>query len=258
MDIATYFPQCSEDLEIPCCPFCGEPLKYRLSNGALVDCICSCEKNLEEASELAAKKAADQKVIDTLRSKAFVSKAMFSKTFENSDHKFGKEQEALALKFANYTVEHSDSHFGLLMCGSPAGGKTYHSACIANKLVDNKKSVIMRSMPRIISDYKFNDNQMLQDFEACDLLIIDDLGTERETTFGQELVYSVIDSRYCAQKPLIVSTNLTLEQLSKPQTVMEQRIYGRVLEMCYPVKYETKRTRVNKDMYADFKKAMNI
>ena len=67
------------------------------------------------------------------------------------------------------------------------------------------------------------------------LLIIDDFGMERGTEYGLEQVYNVIDSRYRSGKPLIVTTNLTLDSLQNPQDTAHARIYGRLLEMCAPI-----------------------
>ena len=67
------------------------------------------------------------------------------------------------------------------------------------------------------------------------LLVIDDFGTERGTEYGLEQVYHVIDSRYRSRKPLIVTTNLTLDNLQNPQDTAHARIYDRLLEMCVPV-----------------------
>ena len=67
------------------------------------------------------------------------------------------------------------------------------------------------------------------------LLIIDDFGMERGTEYGLEQVYNVIDSRYRSRKPLIVTTNLTLEELQHPEDTAHARIYDRLLEMCFPL-----------------------
>ena len=67
------------------------------------------------------------------------------------------------------------------------------------------------------------------------LLILDDFGMERGTEYGLEQVYNVADSRYHSQKPLIVTTNLTLEELQHPEDTAHARIYDRLLEMCCPV-----------------------
>ena len=67
------------------------------------------------------------------------------------------------------------------------------------------------------------------------LLIIDDFGMERGTEYGLEQVYNVIDSRYRSGKPLIVTTNLSLDELQHPQDTPHARIYDRLLEMCAPI-----------------------
>ena len=67
------------------------------------------------------------------------------------------------------------------------------------------------------------------------MLILDDFGMERGTEYGLEQVYNVVDSRYRSQKPLIVTTNLTLEELQHPEDTAHARIYDRLLEMCCPV-----------------------
>ena len=67
------------------------------------------------------------------------------------------------------------------------------------------------------------------------MLIIDDFGMERGTEYGLEQVYNVIDSRYRSRKPLIVTTNLTLDSLQNPLDTAHARIYDRLLEMCAPI-----------------------
>ena len=66
---------------------------------------------------------------------------------------------------------------------------------------------------------------------------IDDFGMERGTEYGLEQVYSVIDSRYRSGKPLIATTNLTLEELQHPQDTPHARIYDRLTSMCAPVRF---------------------
>ena len=67
------------------------------------------------------------------------------------------------------------------------------------------------------------------------LLIIDDFGMERGTEYALEQVYNIVDSRYRSRKPLIVTTNLTLDEIRHPQDTAHARIYDRILEMCVPV-----------------------
>ena len=67
--------------------------------------------------------------------------------------------------------------------------------------------------------------------------IIDDFGMERGTEYGLEQVFNVIDSRYRSGKPLIVTTNLTLDDLRNPEDTAHSRIYDRLLSMCVPVRF---------------------
>ena len=83
------------------------------------------------------------------------------------------------------------------------------------------------------------------------LVVIDDLDVERSTEYAMETVYMVIDERYKAKKPLIVTTNLTLEELCKPKSMDYQRIYDRILELCIPVAFKgesIRRKTANKKM----------
>ena len=63
------------------------------------------------------------------------------------------------------------------------------------------------------------------------LLIIDDFGMERGTEYALEQVYNIVDSRYRSQKPLIVTTNLPLNEIRHPQDTAHARIYDRILDV---------------------------
>ena len=77
--------------------------------------------------------------------------------------------------------------------------------------------------------------QYIASFNHYPLLIIDDLGIERSTEYAKEQVYAVIDERYKANLPLIITTNLTIGEIRNPENVADARIYSRVLEMCTPI-----------------------
>ena len=75
------------------------------------------------------------------------------------------------------------------------------------------------------------------------LLVIDDLGVERSTEYAMEQMFTVIDSRYRSKKPLIVTTNLKLEEIKNPPDLAHARIYDRILERCAPVLFSGKNFR---------------
>ena len=76
-----------------------------------------------------------------------------------------------------------------------------------------------------------------------DLLIIDDLGVERSTEYAMEQIFSIVDSRYRSGKPLIVTTNLKLDELKHPSDLAHARIYDRILERCAPILFDGKNFR---------------
>ncbi len=73
--------------------------------------------------------------------------------------------------------------------------------------------------------------------------IIDDLGVERNTEYAMEQMFTVIDSRYRSKKPLIVTTNLKLEEIKNPPDLARARIYDRILERCASVLFSGKNFR---------------
>ena len=86
----------------------------------------------------------------------------------------------------------------------------------------------------------------LANLNAYDLLILDDLGAERGTEYALEQVFAVIDARYRSRKPLIVTTNLTLDALKHPDDLAHARIYDRILEICAPILFGGENLRVEK------------
>ena len=83
-----------------------------------------------------------------------------------------------------------------------------------------------------------DDTQYLIDLlNKASLLIIDDLGAERATDFSLEKVYNVIDSRYRAKLPMILTTNVTLAAMKDTIDIRYQRIYDRVFENCFPIQF---------------------
>ena len=70
-----------------------------------------------------------------------------------------------------------------------------------------------------------------------DRLIIDDLGAERSTDYALEKVYNIVDSRYRAKKPLILTTNLSMDEMKDTADLRYGRIYDRIFELCYPMQF---------------------
>lgn len=130
-----------------------------------------------------------------------------------------------------------DYPIGLLISGSTGCGKTHLAAAIANELMQREVSVVFQSVPelliRIRSTYgresTETEAQLLDALVGCDLLVLDDLGTERVTQWTESTVYTIIDQRYRFERPLIATTNLTPKQL---ETAVGTRTMDRLVEIC--------------------------
>ncbi len=125
---------------------------------------------------------------------------------------------------------------GLLFQGAPGLGKTHLSLAIANELIQNGFGVIYTSAPVLLNKLSreniafesFSDNSVSieQLTTECDLLILDDLGTEFYSRFTVAALYQLLNTRTILSKPTIVSTNLSL---SKLQEIYEARIISRII-----------------------------
>lgn len=159
-----------------------------------------------------------------------------------------------AKNYVTHWPQMEESGIGLLFWGPPGTGKTYAAACIANAFVESEDrfapSVIMTTFGVILRHSLACSPQdrevYLSSLLDCSLLILDDFGMERQTEFAQEQVFHIINGRYLAGKPMVITTNLTLQQMKEPKTMAEHRIYDRVLERCVPVCFEGESLRRSK------------
>lgn len=122
----------------------------------------------------------------------------------------------------NYAHNFTESSGNLLFSGGTGLGKTFLSACIARTVSDKGYSVVYESAARLFSrleQAKFNADEEAkahtQRYSACDLLIVDDLGTEMGGQFTVSALYTLINDRLLAGKPMIISTNLNTEEFAR-------------------------------------------
>lgn len=195
-------------------------------------CECSVAQNAKEAEE---KRKRDRlQYLDSMRRTGFPDAEMREWTFAKSDHTDQKNENIARKYVTNFDAMRSQGT-GLLLCGSVGTGKSFLAAAIANELISQGTPCLMTNFSRIISrvSEKFGgDQKYLDNLNRFDLLIIDDLGAERDSEFTWEKVMNVIDARYRAGLPLIVTTNLNPEDLYDPSDIRRQRVFSRLKEMC--------------------------
>lgn len=225
----------------------------------IVACLCKCMKEQRDREEAARKKAEKEMLIRRNRAAAFPEADFADWRFDTDDGGNPKITKIMQ----NY-VEHFDEMYesgkGLLLYGAVGRGKTFAAACVANALLDKGRTVLMTNFMRIVNTTSgmYEGRQEYYDsLNRPDLLILDDLSAERKTEYMQEIVYSIIDARYRAGKPLIVTTNLSLEELKKPSEITSQRIFDRVLEMTVPIEVKGANKRYQK-INNDYARMQNL
>ena len=200
-------------------------------------CLCKCRKEALDREEAERKQREFADRVQRYRSVGFPESEMKNWTFENDDGK-NAQMTAAMKNYVKHFADFQKQGKGLLLFGSVGTGKTFHAACIANALIDTGVPCLVTNFARIANTVQglFEGRQEYFDsLNRFPLLVLDDLAAERKTEWMQETVFNVIDSRYRAKLPLIVTTNLTREELMNPADITYQRIFSRLFEMCTPI-----------------------
>ena len=249
------------------CNECGERREMMwevpaLGKSSRVSRQCKCLREEHEKQRAEEERKERIREIEFMRRSGFPDSELCKYTFENDNGTQPKVMEA-AKKYAKNFKDFRKDGTGLLLYGGVGTGKTYIAAAIANALVDEGISAMVTNFARIANKMQesFEGRQAyLDSLNRFELLVIDDLAAERKTEFMQEIVFNVIDARYRSGKPMIITTNLPIEELSKPQDDSEKRTFDRILERCFPieVKGESNRRRKLVEQYEDTKSKLGL
>ena len=196
----------------PICSHCG-------GTGYFGARMCSCLQELcrqEQRKELTSLLGNGKESFDTFRLDFYSDE--YDPKLGTSARKLMHSNWNICKKFAQNFTRSAGS---LLFSGATGLGKTFLSACIARQVADRGFSVMYETAIRIFSDFedeKFGDGEptgQTRRYFDCDLLIIDDLGTEMTTQFTISVLYNIVNTRMMEEKPTIISTNLLPDMLEK-------------------------------------------
>lgn len=224
--------------------------------------LCDCARARRDAEEQARQAQNLRIEVNRLRKLGFPDSEMAEWTFAHDDGT-DPRTTSIAHKYVDNFTEMKKRGKGLLLYGPVGTGKTHAAACIANELIDQGRPCLVTNFARITNTLQgmFDGKQRyLDDFNRLDLLVIDDLAAERDTSYMNEMIFNIIDSRYRSGKPLIVTSNLTQAELTAPCSVDKERIYSRLLEMCVPVEVKgaDRREKKLQDDSADMKRLLGL
>ena len=210
-------------------------------------CLCQCEIEREAKEKEEAEKRDLMERIKRYRKMGFPESQMQYWTFENDDQSRPKLTEMARRYVNNFDTFYKEGK-GLLLHGDVGTGKTYIACMIANALIDKGYPVLVTNFARILNTLQgtFEKQEYLDSLNQFKLLVIDDLGVERDTGFAKEQVFNIIDSRYRAGKPMIITTNLSMQKLATETELSDKRVYDRIIERCFPVEVSGESRRVKK------------
>ena len=136
-----------------------------------------------------------------------------------------QHMEMVRLACRRYAETFSARGDNLFLSGAPGLGKTFLSACIAGVVSDRGYSVVYDTAVNLLSRYeearfgRRGDTEEaeadLRRYEGCDLLILDDLGTEMTTAFNTSVLYEVVNSRLRTRRSTVISSNLSIEEIGR-------------------------------------------
>ena len=180
-----------------------------------------------------------QKIISLLYRQSNIQDMLTENNFSTLSYDFYEGEDLLRFQNAVKTCRdfidcfNSDYH-NLFFYGTVGTGKSFLSGCVAKELMDRGYSVIYFSsaglferLSQVSFDYNAKEKQadLYEDLYSCDLLIIDDLGTELTNNFSSSQFFSCLNERILRKKSIIISTNLSLQELRDRYS---DRIFSRI------------------------------
>lgn len=199
--------------------------------GRLLPILCPCRLEEQERE----KEREKRKRADELRAYCLPDVGMHRHTFDSAAD---AKHIRVARRYVDKWEEVQRDNIGLTFLGNTGTGKSFTAQCIANALLDRHIPVRYMTAVELVSaltDKETKRGEFMQKIRDVPLLIIDDLGAERDTPFAREQLCAVIDTRCESRKPLIVTTNYTKAEMEQCADPTMQRIFNRLKAICVPV-----------------------
>ena len=220
------------------CGVCGKPkqadIHFPNLGDRLVGIACDCAESEKASADDASDTVAFETMMERRRIEDSIVDPSYRKVTFADDDGANQKMTKICKKYVEQWDRVAAENIGILFRGPVGTGKSFFACCIANELLKKRVPTAVTSFPRLLNLLQnSNDRQGLLDrLSAYKLLVIDDLGVERDTGYAAEQVFAVIDARCRSNLPTIVTTNLTPQEMDKPETMQYRRIFDRIVEMC--------------------------
>lgn len=208
------------------------------------------EKKLRKMQEFANK-------VDKIIKNSKMSKRNLNYKFDNFEVNSNNKKVYQSLKNYSEKLVNEVERKGLILVGNNGVGKTHLACSIANELIKNGIPIIYGTPINLLAELKntydvynnISEMKIIKLYEKVDLLIIDDLGKEKPSEWGLEKLFTIINSRYENNLPVIITTNYNQNSLIDRLSIngeieTAKSIISRLYEMCYLVKIEDRDHRI--------------
>lgn len=221
------------------CHVCHQPKERRLEllgREQIVGILCECERAKREEEEASRKHHAEmafwEKMTD-LRKDNICDPTYETVTLANDDG-INQKVSNFCRKYIDRWPQMLENNIGVLFHGPVGTGKSFFACAIANELLQKHVPTTITSFPRLLNLLQDSNNRqwLLDCLGNYKLVVIDDLGVERETSYAAEQIFAVIDARGRAKLPTIITTNLAKQEMENQPSMQYRRIFDRVREMC--------------------------
>lgn len=184
------------------CGKCHTPVQCRITfegKERIMPCICKCQKEERERQEQRMKEEEQLLYVRRLKAAGIQERHLQDWTFASATDTHSVQ---MAKRYVENWKKVKAENIGLLLWGDVGTGKSFLAACIANALLEKGVPVLMTNFSKILNQmgamYSDERYRYIASFNRFSLLIIDDLGIERNTEYALEQVYAVVDERYKA------------------------------------------------------------
>lgn len=224
------------------CSTCNHPKQTKINifgGEKIVYVMCLCETRREEEARKNFKAVISGEELNRMLDIALPDPDMRNHTFDNDNGKQPRMKDAY--KYAKDFGMHLERGSGLLIYGECGTGKSYAAEAIANQVIRDgyptlitRFSIIAEAASKCGYEERSNYYASLNKYP---LLVVDDLGVEKETEYMMEVIHRVVDERDRSGKPMIISTNKTIDDIKRPKSDEWARIWSRIMRRCIPLKF---------------------
>jgi len=205
---------------------------------------CKCVETRRVQEEVKRQNTERMWKIERLFSLAQLGPRFQEATFDSWITRQGTEQGFKAAKeLANEWDFNGRTGDSLMLIGPVGTGKSHLAASIVNALIPQGVAAIFQPVPELFQrlnatysrESRETEAQLLGAMQDADLLVLDDVGAEKPSAANETRLYQIVDARYRAKKPMVLTSNLDVNQL---RAQIGERTIDRLIEVCQIVQLE--------------------